>query len=98
MKKMAYIGLLATAGTIGLISYSLMNKSTSKNANKLVNTISGLNDKTLSYMLSTILDQVGDKMGRKVDVNWADLHEIGNQFLEQANEIHDIETQLKCIF
>ena len=37
MKKMAYIGLLATAGTIGLISYSLMNKSTSKNANKLVN-------------------------------------------------------------
>ncbi len=37
MKKMGYIGIIASLGAIGLMSYSLMNKSTSKNANMLVN-------------------------------------------------------------
>ena len=34
---MGYFGLMAAAGAIGLMTYSLMNKTTSKNANKLVN-------------------------------------------------------------
>ncbi len=37
MKKIGYLGLMAAAGAIGLMTYSLMNKSTSRNANKLVN-------------------------------------------------------------
>ena len=37
MKKIGYIGLMAAAGAVGLMTYSLMNKTTSKNANKLVN-------------------------------------------------------------
>ena len=37
MKKIGYLSLMAAAGAIGLMTYSLMNKSTSRNANKLVN-------------------------------------------------------------
>ncbi len=37
MKKMGYLGLMAAAGAMGLMAYSLANKSTSRNANKLVN-------------------------------------------------------------
>ncbi len=37
MKKMGYVGLMAAAGAIGLMTYSLMNKSTKNSANKLVN-------------------------------------------------------------
>ena len=34
---MGLLGLLVATGTMGLMTYSLMNKSTSKKANMLVN-------------------------------------------------------------
>ena len=37
MKKMGYIGVVATMGATMLMAYSLMNKSTKKKADMLVN-------------------------------------------------------------
>ena len=37
MKKIGYLGLMMAAGAMGLMTYSLMNKKTKGNANKLVN-------------------------------------------------------------
>ena len=37
-------------------------------------------------------------MGRVVNVNWVELHQIGDKFLDQANEIHNIELELKELF
>ena len=37
MKKAGYIGIIVSLGAMGLMTYSLMNKSTNKKANQLVN-------------------------------------------------------------
>ena len=37
-------------------------------------------------------------MGRIVKVNWAKLHEVGNEFLEQADETNQLVKELEEIF
>ena len=37
-------------------------------------------------------------MGRVINVNWGNLNGIGNDFLEQANEMNDLTIELKETF
>ena len=37
-------------------------------------------------------------MGRIIDVNWVKLHKIGEEFLDQADELNNLEKELIEIF